>query len=145
MLCSVVRLHKTVLLYGSCLLYLFFFYFSLIFKLNWNKICNMKYSFLQVCLFPIETWVLKLIQAEYYTVVSLTTIYAYDYFKSILLPVNFSKGIFGYNQHCVDFGLVIIQFFKKHNISRKKYMESVFSFSCALCYLANEIPQEACF
>lgn len=64
-LCSVDRLNQTILLYGSSLsLYLFFFYFSLTFKLSWIKICNLKYSFLQVCLFPTETQVLKLIHGK---------------------------------------------------------------------------------
>lgn len=64
----------------------------------------------------------------------LLTIYMYDSFKSILLPVNFSKGVFDFNQHCVDFRLVIFFFSHECNIPSKEDTNTIFLFFCALCY-----------
>lgn len=49
-------------------------------------------------------------EAEYYTVMSLTTVYSYSYFRSknIPLPVNSSKRIFGYKKYYIGFRLAVI-------------------------------------
>lgn len=60
----------------------------------------------------------------------LLTVYMYDCFKSIPLPVNSSKGVFDY---CVDIRLVIL-FFPKCDISRKEDTNSILLLSCTLRY-----------
>lgn len=89
-------------------------------------------------------------EAKYYTVMCLLALYTYGCFKSIPLPVNSSKGVFGYNQYCVDFRLVIF-FFPLSVIYPEKMIQIVyFSFPvpCVIKYLTNYIfymEQEACF
>lgn len=79
-------------------------------------------------------------EAKYYSIMCLLAIYEYDCFKSISLPVNSSKGVFAYKQHCVDFKLVI--FFSLSVIYPEKKTQIVyFSFPvpCVIKYLTNYI------